>query len=286
MLTGIFQKKDHDYDALQHLIRDKIKDECKDSVCLVNKNKGTTTQINLQGKTFILNKPLELSYVNLITLTNGTLVAGPDFPKDEYLIKIEYSQGVQIRDLFLECSKRANGIFVDHFLRIRIEDCFIIHQKSYGIYSSPAGGNHELEIFKCHISEFLFGDGYPRKKVNYGVIPKYDIDANRVSTGIFLGQADNVVADCNINLCRVGIFSGMRANRIHGNHITGGGSQKLEVFKGIELNNFHKSSAMIINNYIDNCCLWINCSADERKNLRNYIHVTDNLSIIILSLIQ
>ena len=162
-------------------------------------------------------------------------------------------------------------------MRVRIEDCYIVHQKSYGIYSSPTGNNHELEIFKCHISEFLFGDGYPEKIVNYGVIPQYDIDAHRQSTGIYLGQADNVVADCNINLCRVGIFSGMRANRIHGNHITGGGSQKLEIYKGIELNNFNKSSAMITNNYIDNCCLWINCDADEKKNLRNYFHVTDNL---------
>ena len=275
-LAEVFKTNDHDYEALHRFVKRKIKKYIK-AGSLVDRVKGTMSVIDLEGKTFIIDRPLLLRRVNLITITNGTIIAGPDFPEDEYLIKIEYSHGIQIRNLFLECSKRASGISLQHFLRIRVEDCYIVHQKSYGIYSSPTGGNHELEIFKCHISEFLFGDGYPKKTVNYGVIPEYDIDVNRVSTGIFLGQADNVVSDCNINLCRVGIFSGMRANRIHGNHITGGGSQKLEIYKGIELNNFHKSSALIVNNYIDNCCLWINCDSDAQKNLRNYFHVTDNL---------
>ena len=163
------------------------------------------------------------------------------------------------------------------FLRVRVEDCHILHQLDYGIYSGPTGGNHELEIFKCHIVEYVYGDGHAKKKSCFGIIPQFDVDANRQSTGIFLGQADNVVADCNINLCRVGIYCGMRANRIQGNHITGGGSLDLDLYKGIEANNTHKSSAMITHNYIDNCCLWINCDDHQRMNGRNYFHVTDNL---------
>ncbi len=275
-LSEVFETNDHDYDALHNLIKRKLNKFTK-AGSLVGMVRGSYSVIDLEGRTFVIDRPLLLHRVNLITITNGTIIAGPDFPKDEFLIHIEHSHGIQLRNLFLECSKLANGISVQHFFRIRVEDCYIVHQKSYGIYSSPTGGNHELEIFKCHISEFLFGDGYPKKSVNYDVIPEYDIDANRVSIGIYLGQADNVVADCNINLCKTGIFVGMRANRIHGNHITGGGSKKLEIFKGIELNNFHKSSAMITNNYIDNCCLWINCDSKAYNNLRNYIHVTDNL---------
>jgi len=276
-LITVFKRKDHDYGTLHDLIKEKIEKHCQGSVLSVNKWQGAMVEIDLEGKTFILDRSLEIKDINLISISNGTLIAGPDFPDEEYLITVHNTHGLELRRLFFECSKKANGVFLKNFMRVRIEDCYIVHQKSYGIYSSPTGNNHELEIFKCHISEFLFGDGYPEKIVNYGVIPKYDIDAHRQSTGIYLGQADNVVADCNINLCRVGIFSGMRANRIHGNHITGGGSQKLEIYKGIELNNFNKSSAMITNNYIDNCCIWINCDADEKKNLRNYFHVTDNL---------
>jgi len=276
-LKDIFESKEHDYGKIHRFVRRKLKQALKDSISVINTAKGCVATIDLEGKSFILDRPLELKYINLVRLVNGTLIAGPDFPEDEYLIAVKGAHGLELRHLLLECSKRANGIRFEDFMRVRVEDCYIVHQRSFGIYSSPTGNNHELEIFKCHISEFLFGDGYPKKAVNYGVIPEFDIDANRRSTGIFLGQADNVVADCNINLCRVGIFSGMRANRIHGNHITGGGSKGLEVFKGIELNNFHKSSAMIVNNYIDNCCLWINCTADEKTNLRNYIHVTDNI---------
>jgi hypothetical protein len=276
-LKDIFARKDHDYEMIHRVVRRKLRNTLAEEVRIINKTKGKMATIDLGGRIFVLDRPLELNFLNLVRLVNGTLIAGPDFPEDEFLISVKGVHGVELRHLMLECSKRASGIRFEDFMRVRVEDCYIIHQTRFGIYSSPTGNNHELEIFKCHISEFLFGDGYPKKEVNYGVIPPFDVDENRQSTGIFLGQADNVVADCNINLCRVGIFSGMRANRIHGNHITGGGSKKLEIFKGIELNNFHKSSAMIVNNYIDNCCLWINCTADESTNLRNYIHVTDNL---------
>ncbi|MDQ2095960.1 right-handed parallel beta-helix repeat-containing protein, partial [Rhodalgimonas zhirmunskyi] len=146
-----------------------------------------------------------------------------------------------------------------------------------GIYSPPYGGNHELEVVKCHIMEYVYGDGHENKKTSYGVIPRFDIDENRVATGIYLGQADNVVADCNINLCRTGIYCGMRANRIQGNHITGGGSLDLDIYKGIEFDNAFKSSALVHNNYIDNCVLWVNCDDHPRLNKRNYLHITSNL---------
>lgn len=275
-LAEIFGAPEHPYDEVHQFFEYRV-EELSSEPALINKMRGSAGVIDLQGKIFVLDRPLVLKNLQLVKICNGTLVAGPGFPQDEFLVRLVNSHGVQFVNLFFECSKRANGIHLEDFFRIRIEDCYLVHQKSYGIYSSPTGNNHELEIFKCHISEFLFGDGYPKKKTNYGVIPEFDVDANRVSTGIFLGQADNVVADCNINLCRVGIFSGMRANRIQGNHITGGGSKELDIFKGIELNNFHKSSAIIVNNYIDNCCLWINCTSDAKRNLRNYFHVTDNL---------
>ena len=275
-LCDIFASGINHDDELNALVEDAIY-RLSNNPRLINQNPGGMAVIDLQGKAYVLSKPLEIKKLNLVTVANGTLIAGPQFPENEYLIQCQRVHGVKFYNLLLECSKRANGFFFDDFFRVRVEDCYVIHQKNYGIYSSPTGNNHELEIMKCHVCEYLFGDGYPKKTVNYGVIPEYDVDANRVSTGIYLGQADNVVADCNINLCRVGIFSGMRANRIHGNHITGGGSKELEIYKGIELNNFHKSSAMIVNNYIDNCCLWINCNADDKKNLRNYFHVTDNL---------
>lgn len=276
-LVDIFATRNHDYQRLHDIVEAGIARSARDFRGHYFNMDGTLCEIDLQGGVFVLDRPLQLSHVQLVILRNGTLVAGPDFPEGEYLIDCNRVVGVSFFDLFLECSKRANGMRFEGFLRVRVEDCHILHQRDYGIYSGPTGGNHELEIFKCHIVEYVYGDGHPKKKSNYGIIPAFDVDENRVSTGIFLGQADNVVADCNINLCRVGIHCGMRANRIVGNHITGGGSLALDIFKGIEANNFGKSSAIINHNYIDNCTLWINCDDHERLNARNYFHVTDNL---------
>lgn len=276
-LVDVFATREHDYDRLHQIVADGIARASESFSVGYNTKPGSLCEIDLQGGTFVLDRPLKIKRVQMITLRNGTLIAGPDFPMGEYLINCHRVTAVSFVSLFLECAKRANGLYLEDFFRIRVEDCHIIHQCNYGIYSSPTGNNHELEVAKCHISEFLYWDGHDTKTSSFGVIPAFDVDANRQSTGIFLGQADNVVADCNINLCRVGIHCGMRANRIVGNHITGGGSRDLELYRGIEANNFHKSSAIINHNYIDNCCLWINCDDQERKNSRNYLHVTDNL---------
>ena len=166
--------------------------------------------------------------------------------------------------------------FAHKFFRLRIEDCTILHQKSFGIYGSEKGYNHELEVFKCNISEYFWGDGKTNIENKLPEIPDFQEASNRKSTGIFLGQADNIVADCNINLCKVGIKVGMRANRIQGNHITSGGTYSNEIYDAIVLDKHIKSSCLIVNNYIDNCRLKIYVNADRRCK-RNYVTVTDNL---------
>lgn len=276
-LVDIFATEQHDYARIHDLVQAEFEKAQSGYQVGYNVQPGSSYVIDLKGQTFILDRPLKIENAQLIQLRNGTLVAGPSFPKGEFLIQMRHCTGFVFQNLFLECSKRANGINLTNFFRVRVEDCHIIHQKDYGIYSAAEGNNHELEVVKCHISEYLYWDGHKRKKSSYGIIPPFDVDENRQSVGVFLGQADNVVADCNINLCRTGIYCGMRANRIQGNHITGGGSLELDIFKGIELDMSHKSSAIINNNYIDNCTLWINCDDRAKLNMRNYLHVTDNL---------
>ncbi|MEP1933614.1 right-handed parallel beta-helix repeat-containing protein [Shimia sp.] len=276
-LVEIFATEAHDYGRIHDVVEAGFLASQEGCSVGYNVKPGSVYTIDLQGETFVLDRPLKIRKAQLIHIRNGTLVAGPTFPKGEFLIDVFNGTGLVFQNLFLECSKRANGITLADFFRVRIEDCHIIHQRDYGIYSAPQGNNHELEVMKCHISEYLYWDGHPGKASSYGIIPPFDVDENRQSVGVYLGQADNVVADCNINLCRTGIYCGMRANRIQGNHITGGGSLDLDIFKGIELDNFHKSSAIINNNYIDNCTLWINCDDHPRLNQRNYLHVTSNL---------
>ena len=232
--------------------------------------------LDLNSGHYLISSPIKLNSIFGCIIANGTVTASRDFPIDEYLFDFKAVNTAKVENILFECRKRANGIFAHKFFRLRIEDCTILHQKSFGIYGSRKGYNHELEVFKCSISEYLWGDGKPKGKDQKPEIPDFQDASNRESTGIFLGQADNVVADCNINLCKVGIKVGMRANRIQGNHITAGGTHSNEIYDGIVLDKHIKSSCLIVNNYIDNCRLKIYVNAD-RLCKRNYVTVTDNL---------
>ena len=234
--------------------------------------------LDLDSGHYLITQPIKLHNIYGCIITNGTITASKDFPINQYLFDFLKTDTTKIENILFECRKRANAIYARKFFRLRIEDCTILHQKLYGIYGAETGGNHELEIFKCNISEYLWGDGQKNAKVDSETdnFPDFKVASNRESTGIFLGQADNVVADCNINLCKVGIKVGMRANRIQGNHITAGGTYKESIFEGIVLDKQVKSSCLIVNNYIDNCRLFINID-DKLVNKRNYVTVTDNL---------
>lgn len=232
--------------------------------------------LDLSNGHYLVSKPIKLNFIYGCILSNGTVTASKDFPIDEYLFDFRAVNTAKVENILFECRKRANGIFAHRFFRLRIEDCTILHQKSYGIHGSRKGYNHELEIFKCNISEYVWGDGKARKSGDPPEIPDFKEAKNRESIGIFLGQADNVVADCNINLCRVGIKVGMRANRIQGNHITSGGTYSNEIYDAIILDKHIKSSCLIVNNYIDNCRLKMRVNSDKVCK-RNYVTVTDNL---------
>jgi len=234
--------------------------------------------LDLSSGHYLITQPIKLHNIYGCIISNGTITASENFPLNEYLFDFLGINTTKIENVLFECRKRANGIYAHKFFRLRIEDCTILHQKTYGIYGSETGYNHELEIFKCNISEYLWGDGQKNATVDSetGKFPDFKVASNRESTGIFLGQADNVVADCNINLCKVGIKVGMRANRIQGNHITAGGTYQESIFEGIVLDKHVKSSCLIVNNYIDNCRLLIYIN-DNLKNKRNYVTVTDNL---------
>ncbi len=230
--------------------------------------------IDLCGKSILVNEPIQFQAMHGIIMANGSLIAGDILKEDEFILNIVNVNTVKLENMIFECNKKCSGIFVHQFLRVRIEDCTIMHQTKYGIYANEKGYNHELEVVKCNIVEYNWGDGLNANTKDK--LPPFNISKNRTSIGIFLGQADNVIADCNINLCRVGIKVGMRANRIQGNHITAGGVSDNALFDGIVLDKHVKSSCLIVNNYIDNCRIKIYANA-RPVNERNYVTITDNL---------
>ena len=245
--------------------------------------------LDLKGQTFEINHPIYIHKINNVILSNFRINISEKFtqkpklkldvPKftDKFALNLYKVKNILLKDVYIDCSKICSGISVSKFLRVKIVRQFVLHQTEYGIYSPKGsdenGYNHELEILDSNIMEYEFGDGYGENK---GYLPKFDEAASRNSTGIFLGQADNVVADCNIHLCKVGILSNMRANRIQGNHITTGGTKEREIFDCIVVNKNVRGACLIHNNYIDNGRLLIKTSNNEMAD-RNYVHVTDNI---------
>ena len=245
--------------------------------------------LDLQGKTFEISKPIYIHKVSNVIISNLRIKVSKDFsskknllfevPKftEEFALNLYKVKNILLKDVYIDCGKNASGISVSKFLRVKIVRQYIVHQTKFGIFSPKCseinGNNHELEILDSNIMEYEFGDGYGENKDN---LPKFDEAKSRTSVGIFLGQADNVIADCNIHLCEVGILSNMRANRIQGNHITAGGTKEREIFDCIVVNKNKRGACLIHNNYIDNGRLLIKTSNDEMAD-RNYVHVTDNI---------
>ncbi|MEP2773883.1 MAG: hypothetical protein ABJH05_17145 [Fulvivirga sp.] len=269
----------HPFDDSLHDYIDAALNESAQAVVLrpgAEKVTHMNKSIDLKGKCFVISEPVKLRGIDGLIISNGCIIAGKGFPIDEYMFHVVGANTVKFENLIMDCTKRANGIFFNNFIRVRVEDCTIMHQLNYGIYGNESGNNHELEVVKCNIMEYVFGDGVANKALNEGVIPYFRKAENRTSVGVFLGQADNVIADCNINLCRVGIKVNMRANRIQGNHITAGNTDSNEIYNCIEIDKSHKSACIIVNNYIDNGRIYIKTSAKPIAD-RNYITISDNL---------
>jgi len=245
--------------------------------------------LDLKGQTFEINHPLYIHKMNNVILANIRIIASDKFKQksnltfpvpeftNKFALNLHKVKNILLKDVFIDCRKMCSGISVSKFLRVKVVRQLLLHQTEYGIYSPKCseenGNNHELEILDSNIMEYEFGDGYGDQK---GYLPNFDEANSRTSVGIFLGQADNVIADCNIHLCKVGILSNMRANRIQGNHITAGGTKEREIFDCIVVNKEKRGACLIHNNYIDNGRLLIKTSSNEMAD-RNYVHVTDNL---------
>lgn len=245
--------------------------------------------LDLGGKTFNIDQPIYIHKINNVIFSNFRIHVSEKFSKnsnlkfevpkftERFALNLYKVKNILLKDIYIDCGKYSSGISVAKFLRVKIVRQYVLHQTKFGIYSPKCseinGNNHELEILDSNIMEYEFGDGYGGNK---GYLPNFDEAPNRTSTGIFLGQADNVIADCNIHLCKVGILSNMRANRIQGNHITAGGTKERAIFDCIVVKKNKRGACLIHNNYIDNGRLLINTSSDKMAD-RNYVHITDNI---------
>ncbi|OMO91919.1 Pectin lyase/virulence factor [Corchorus olitorius] len=178
-----------------------------------------------------------------IEIHGGSLRASDDFPADGYLIELS-SPGsgpapaynyeyITLRDMLLDSNYRGGGISVINSLRTSIDNCFITHFNTTGIFVQ---GGHETYIRNCFLGQHITAGGDPGEKAFSG-------------TAINLSSNDNAVTDVVIFSAAVGIMVSGQANTFNGVHCynkaTGFGGT------GIYLKLPGLTQTRIVNSYMD-----------------------------------
>ncbi|OMO80043.1 Pectin lyase/virulence factor [Corchorus capsularis] len=224
-----------------------ISDACKnssDGVLMSGITNLGGPQIDLEGGTYLISKPLRLpapGFGNLL-IHGGSLRASDDFPANGYLIELSPGSGpapaynyeyITLRDMLLDSNYRGGGISVINSLRTSIDNCFITHFNTTGIFVQ---GGHETYIRNCFLGQHITAGGDPGEKAFSG-------------TAINLSSNDNAVTDVVIFSAAVGIMVSGQANTFNGVHCynkaTGFGGT------GIYLKLPGLTQTRIVNSYMD-----------------------------------
>lgn len=156
---------------------------------------------------------------------SGSLRASNNFPKDRHLIelwpshapKLESIEQVQnlkgeaydrayefitLRNLLLDCNFRGGAILVIHSLRTNIDNCYIVHFTTQGIFVQ---GGHETYVRNSFLGQHITAGGDPRERSFSG-------------TAISLWSNDNALTDVIIFSAETGVHIAGQANLLTGVH--------------------------------------------------------------------
>lgn len=138
--------------------------------------------------------------------------ASNNFPSDGYLLDFSQSskstagsynfEFVTLRDLLLDSSYRGGGILLVNALRTSIDNCYITHFMTNGIFVQ---GGHETYIRTSFLGQHITAGGDPRERDFSG-------------TAINLAGNDNAVTDVVIFSASIGILVSGAANTFSGVH--------------------------------------------------------------------
>ncbi|CAN4081795.1 unnamed protein product [Withania somnifera] len=170
-------------------------------------------QINLEGGNYLISQPLQFPIVgqgNLV-IHGGTLKASDNFPTDGYLLDLSTSSNhapeyffefITLRDLLVDCNFRGGGIQVINSLRTSIDNCYITHFTTTGIFVK---GGHETYIRNSFLGQHITAGGDKGER-------------NFSGTAIHLIGNDNSVTDVVIFSAEIGIIVSGQANLLSGVH--------------------------------------------------------------------
>ncbi|KAL5773676.1 hypothetical protein ACOSQ2_013600 [Xanthoceras sorbifolium] len=199
-------------------------------------------EIYLEGGNYMISKPLRLPAAGAgnLLIHGGTLRASDNFPTDGYLFDLSASSSslyiyeyITLKDLMFDSNFRGGGISVVKSLRTSIDNCYITHFTTNGIFVQSG---HETYIRNSFLGQHITAGGDPGER-------------NFSGTAINLMGNDNAVTDVVIFSANIGIMVSGQANTLSGVHCynkaTGFGGT------GIYLKLPNLTQTRIVNSYMD-----------------------------------
>ncbi|CAN1814572.1 Polygalacturonase QRT3 [Linum perenne] len=185
--------------------------------------------IDLQGGRYLISKPITFppSGGGNLLIKEGSLRAGPGFPRDRYLVELItpkqsevlidktdsvgkfqgsgcYYEDITFRDIMFDSGFSGGGLVVVDAARTRIINSYFLNFTSQGILVQ---GGHETFIEKCFIGQ------------QPTIVRSHKEERNFTGTGIDLASNDNVITDIVIFAAEIGMLVRGQANMITGVHI-------------------------------------------------------------------
>ncbi|ONK65827.1 uncharacterized protein A4U43_C06F1380 [Asparagus officinalis] len=217
-------------------------------------------ELHLDGGSYLISNPVALpsSGGGNFRIHGGSLRASDDFPTDRYLIELWSSAAsssqsaraaanatellstsgydyeyITLRDLMLDANYRGGGVAVVNSLRTTIDNCYIVHFESDGVWVK---GGHETFIRGNYIGQHITAGGDPGER-------------NFSGNGINLNGNDNAVTDTVIFSAATGVLVSGQANTLTGVHCY----NKATAFggTGIYLKLPNLTQTRIVNCYLD-----------------------------------
>ncbi|GFQ00859.1 polygalacturonase qrt3, partial [Phtheirospermum japonicum] len=170
-------------------------------------------RVDLDGGNYLISRPIKFPVPGKgnLAIHGGSLTASDTFPNDGYLIDLSPASNndssyvyefVTFRDLLLDSNYRGGGIHVVNSLRTSIDNCYITHFNTTGIFVNEG---HETYIRSSYLGQHITAGG------DHG-------ERDFSGTAIVLNGNDNAVTDVVIFSAATGIVISGQANTLSGVH--------------------------------------------------------------------
>ncbi|XP_076895141.1 polygalacturonase QRT3-like [Bidens hawaiensis] len=201
-------------DAILNAIADAVAEE-RDGILMEGIANHGGVQISLEGGIYMISRPVKFPMAGIgnVVISGGTLRASENFTNDSYLIdlssssttpsSLEYNyEYITFRDIMLDCNYHGGGIRVINALRTNIDNCYITHFTTDGIFVQSG---HETYIRNSFLGQHITAGGDHQER-------------NFSGTAIRLAGNDNAITDVVIFSAATGIIISGQANIISGVH--------------------------------------------------------------------